>query len=430
MAAFLEYISNVQRFGIRPGLERIQSLLERAGNPQNKYPIVLVGGTNGKGSTCEFLARLLALQNRRVGLYTSPHLYRWNERIQIRGSEFGIRRSDVFPDAISDVELEALFQDAQPHLEAIAPEHGTPTEFETLTFMGLWHFARQNVDAAVIEVGLGGRWDATNVTHPLVSVVTHVALDHCDRLGNTLDAIARDKIEIARPACVLVTAETKPEVLEVFQEHCNRIGAKLWSFRAPEFGNSDAPKVLSTELDSSDFQQINLKTAQIAFHAFLQATDSELPDDAHIKVLSEQDDFALKVPGRAEILHRNPTVMIDGANNPDGAERLAKVLGAAKQAQPHCRLTMVVSFSSDKDYESMLQIWAPLCDRLIATENISPRALPLEQLKESASKSFRAVETAPSVPDAVQFALEQAAPNDLICISGSFFTIAEVPRTL
>lgn len=425
MSRFSEYISSVQRFGIRPGLERIEALLERAGNPQTQFPIVLVGGTNGKGSTCEFLAKLLAAQNQRVGLYTSPHLYQWNERIQIRGSGAGGRGSEVFPDAISDDELESLFRDVQSHLEAVAPEHGTPTEFETLTFMGLWHFARKNVDVAVVEVGLGGRWDATNVTNPVVSVVTHVALDHCDRLGSTFEAIACDKIEIARPGCVLVTAETKPAVLEVFREHCDRIGAKLWSFRAPNSGDEMPHEVLSPALETSDFQQLNLKTAQVAYIAFQQATSD---DKVQPKVLLPRIEFDLDVPGRAEILRRNPTLMIDGANNPDGAERLAKVLGEAKSAQLNRRLTMVVSFSFDKDYESMLQIWAPLCDRLIATQNTSPRALPLNQLAKSASKYFEAVETAPSVPAAVQLALEQATPNDLICVSGSFFTIAEVPR--
>jgi len=424
MSLFFQYISSVQRFGIHPGLERIHALLERVGNPQNQHPLVLVGGTNGKGSTCEFLARLLATENRRVGLYTSPHLYKWNERIQIRGSEFGVRGSEVFPDAISDDELEALFQDVQPHLEAVTPEHGTPTEFETLTFMGLWHFARQRVDAAIIEVGLGGRWDATNVTNPLVSVVTHVALDHCDRLGNTLEAIARDKIEIARPNCILVTAETKPEVLEVFREHCDRIGAKLWSFQALDFADDAPPEVLSSTSDIADFQQLNLRTAQIAHRAFQRATS----DEAQSKVLLPHAEFALDVPGRAEILRHNPTLMIDGANNPDGAERLAKVLWKAKSAQPNRRLTMVVSFSSDKDYEAMLKTWAPLCDRLIVTQNTSPRALSLNQLAQSASKYFDAVQAVPSVAAAVRRALEQAAPQDLVCVSGSFFTISEVPR--
>ncbi|MDF2441525.1 MAG: dihydrofolate synthase / folylpolyglutamate synthase, partial [Abditibacteriota bacterium] len=363
----------------------------------------------------------------------------WNERIRIvqkNRSQNGPANVQTtpgpvpFPDAISDANLELLFQDALAHLEAVTAEHGTPTEFETLTFMGLWHFARQNVDAAVIEVGLGGRWDATNVNHPIVSVVTHVALDHCDRLGNTLEAIARDKVEIARPGCILVSAETKPQILEIFREHCDRIGAKLWSFRAPAFQDRDAPTEFpSTDEDATDFQLLNLRTAQIAYEAFRQSIGEELRREAapHGPVLSSPQ-FALEVPGRAEVLRHSPTLMIDGANNPDGAQRLAKVLREAKSAQPSPKLTLVVSFSSDKDYEAMLQIWAPLCERLIVTQNTSPRAVPLDELQQCASKYFEDVEAVPSVPDAVQHALTGAAPGDLVCVCGSFFTIAEVPR--
>ncbi len=228
MGAFENYISSLQRFGIQPGLERIEALLQRMEQPHRQYPHVLVGGTNGKGSTCEFLARLLAADEKQIGLFTSPHLYRWNERIRVvEGSKFRapfgwIQSSEPFPDAISDDDLDALFYAAKPHLDAVAQELGQPTEFETITALGLWHFALAKVNAAVIEVGLGGRWDATNTIEPLVSVITHVALDHCDRLGNSLEAIARDKVEIARAGRVLVSAETKPQVLPIFADYCNK----------------------------------------------------------------------------------------------------------------------------------------------------------------------------------------------------------------
>ncbi|HEX9996143.1 MAG TPA: Mur ligase family protein, partial [Abditibacterium sp.] len=211
MTRLENYLQNLQRFGIQPGLERIQALLESAGNPQNSYPIMLVGGTNGKGSTCEFAARLLAQDGRRIGLYTSPHLYNWNERIRILPGD------GLFEGAISDADLDALLDDALPHIETVARELGQPTEFEVMTFLGLWHFSRQKVDAAVVEVGLGGKWDATNATEPIVSVVTHVALDHMDRLGNTLEEIAADKVEIARAGRYFITAETKKSVLNVFK---------------------------------------------------------------------------------------------------------------------------------------------------------------------------------------------------------------------
>ena len=235
MPDFFQYLENVQRFGIRPGLERIHALLERLQLSPPPFPHLLVGGTNGKGSTAQFLANLLAGDNRHIGLYTSPHLYRWNERIRI--IEAASRDNELFSGAINDAQLQELFDIVLPHIEAIESQHGATTEFELLTLLGALFFARQNVDAAVIEVGLGGRWDATNALEPSVSVITHVALDHCDRLGNTLELIAADKICIARPKRILVTSETKPQVLEVFAAHCETIQAKLWSFRALEFSN-------------------------------------------------------------------------------------------------------------------------------------------------------------------------------------------------
>jgi dihydrofolate synthase/folylpolyglutamate synthase len=433
MSRFLDYLSRVQRFGIRPGLERIGALLDLAGKPQTQYPLILVGGTNGKGSTAEFLTRLLAASNRSVGLYTSPHLYRWNERIRILRTN---TPDELFPGAISDDELEAVFLAARPLLDGITDEHGHATEFETITLLGLWHFARQNVDAAVIEVGLGGRWDATNAADPTVSVITHVALDHCDRLGNTLQEIARDKIEIARAGRVLVTAETKPEVLQVFREHCDRIGARLWSFRAPNWTNDaeDLQNCLdalpSAELQNTapDFQQLNLQTARVAQWAFEQSQFPEIcTPTLRDKVLSTPLSFALKVPGRVEVLRKNPTVLIDGANNPDGAARLAKVLKEEWQPSGR-RLIFVLGILADKDSAQMIEILCPQASHVIASQSNSPRAQNAQDVANEARKYLDAVETMVPIQSAVERALQIAEPNDVIVVTGSFYTIAEVER--
>ena len=426
MSNFLSYLDRVQRFGIRPGLERIRALLDSAPDRLD-YPTILVGGTNGKGSTAQFLAILLANSKRRIGLYTSPHLYRWNERVRI--IEAGNYDSELFFGAISDDQLEALFADALPYLNTVEAQNGQPTEFETLTFLALWHFARQKVDAAVIEVGLGGRWDATNTIEPTVSVITHVALDHCDRLGATLELIAADKICIARPNRIVITAETKPQVLAVFRQHCDTIGARLWPFRALNFSN-DANNCahvwnevsLLPLPDAPEFQRVNLQTARMAETAFRSQIDWPKPDARAPQVLAG-------VPGRFETIAYAPEIIVDGANNPDGAEQLRQVL-ATRRAQWQ-RVITVLGISADKEYETMLQVLAPHADVLIATQAQHPRALAAQVLAESACKYLQgnsSLEIVPNVAAAIERARQIANAEDVILITGSFFVLGEVPR--
>jgi dihydrofolate synthase / folylpolyglutamate synthase len=482
MTGLQSYLDGLQRFGIQPGLERIQALLERAGNPHLHYPIVLVGGTNGKGSTCEFLARLLAAEGRKTGLYTSPHLYRWNERIRVLGARRGERavppdgaasggedrrlkiedrksRRELFPGIIADAELDALLEEALPHLQAVAAALGQSTEFETLTFLGLWHFARVAVDVAVIEVGLGGRWDATNVTEPVVSVITHVALDHQDRLGHTVEEIARDKVEIARPHRVLVTAETKPSVLHVFEEFCAAREVKLWPFQAPDWSNDRLaldqclrwlPSIESVRdlLPSGngepppDYQTINAltaATAKFALDAAPASAPGESPHEYSHSIYETSGDLRrlsavlavpeFIVPGRAEVLRERPLCLIDGANNPDGARLLAAHLRERMTSglAPR-RLLLVLGILADKDYPAMVQELAPWAEVVIATQSGSPRAANADAIANEARRYCRSVETAQPVTKAVERALQLAAPEDVVCITGSFYTIAEVDR--
>jgi len=429
---FLLYLAGVQRFGIRPGLERIRELLERAqvldARGQAPFPVVLVGGTNGKGSTAQFLARMLSGSSRRVGLYTSPHLHAWNERIRILDASNAAQPSGG---AISDAELEELFQSARPLFEEVARgEHGQPTEFEVLTLLGLLHFARQNVDAAVVEVGLGGRWDATNALDPLLSVITHVALDHCDRLGSTLEAIASDKIHIARPDRVLVTAETKPQVLEVFAAHCASIGARLWPFLSPDFSNDEAQvREVWSEVsllplpDSPAFQRLNLQTARVAHTAFCQAALWPLEDET-----GAQWQGLAGVPGRFETVRREPLVILDGANNPDGAQVFAHELQRLKAQNPDARLHLIFGASSDKDARAMLRELAPLANRLTLAQARHPRASPTAELAMLARAIGAQADEEADVNRALETAIREARAQDIVCVCGSFFLLGDVDR--
>jgi dihydrofolate synthase/folylpolyglutamate synthase len=280
-----------------------------------------------------------------------------------------------------------------------------------------------------VEVGLGGRWDATNSTQPTVSVITHVALDHCDRLGSTLEEIARDKVEIVRPGRVLVTAETKPPVLEVLQQKCTRIGARLWSFRALEWSNERTSLeriVASLPIDDSQhnpeptFQEINRATATVARAALA----FEQPESC---LTRSPDNIEYSVPGRFEMLRRNPTVIIDGANNPDGASHLAAQLPQIAQS---CggRILLVLGILADKDHRAMIATLAPLAHTVIATQSESPRAAAAADIAREAAHFCEHVEVVTPVSVACQHALALAEQNDVICVTGSFYTVAEVER--
>jgi dihydrofolate synthase/folylpolyglutamate synthase len=401
-----EYLERLTRFGIQPGLERIRALLERVGNPHRKYPVVLVGGTNGKGSVVEFVATILRTAGYRTGSYTSPHLYRYNERIRINGVE------------ISDEDLLRLLREVEPHIEAVGqnPELGHPTQFEALTLMGLLYFAEQNVDVAVLEVGLGGKWDATNVTEPLVSAVVTVDLDHVDRLGKTLREIAADKAHIARPGKPLVTAETKRQALQALHEHCRRIGARFLPVSAPRF---DLPPLRML----GDFQKINA-TLSWEIAELLRAQGFHLSDEAIRQGLSEA-----VLPGRFDIVRTSPTVLLDGALNPEAARTLARNL---RQCFGGHRIILVMGISADKltdDLkEEMVAALASLADVFIATRANSPRAAPAEQIAAFARPHAQDVRVVVPVRDAVKLARQLAQPDDVVCVTGSFYVIGEVER--
>ncbi|HEX8465266.1 MAG TPA: hypothetical protein VF627_11685, partial [Abditibacterium sp.] len=334
-------------------------------------------------------------------------LYNWNERIRI------LPGAGLFEGAINDADLDALFLDARPHIEAVARDLGQPTEFEVVTFLGLWHFARQSVDAAVIEVGLGGKWDATNVTEPLVSVVTHVALDHMDRLGNTLEEIAADKVCIARAGRPFITAEWKPEVLEVFRSHRKLTNDDITIYREQKIG-----------------EDTNFRLAYLTVQTFCQQAKwkNNLP-----KRVPKWNEYGWKVPGRREFLE--PNLIIDGANNPEGAEFLRDFVELQLMSRKYAHTTidrenliLVLGILADKDWQQMTQILAPLAKKVIVTQSNSPRAATASQIGEIARRFCLDVEEIVPVAAAVERAKLLASPDDTILVTGSFTTIAEVPR--
>lgn len=411
------YLNSLSRFGIRPGLERIAALLQETHLTAPPYPCILVGGTNGKGSTSEFLARALAADGRKTGLFTSPHLYHYNERLRILPAH----DDQLFEGAISDAAASATLTAALPALRKVAAEMNDPTEFETLTLLALLYFAREKVDAAVLEVGLGGRYDCTNVIDPLVSVLTHVDLDHCDRLGNTRQEIAFDKVHISRPGRILVCAETRPEVLKVLFDYCRDQNVLFRPWRAPQWHTDpswNAPTI--DDLHPEDFQSINYHTALQARQAFYESLHQQIPP--------LHNNTHNTVPGRYEILRQRPLLIADGANNPDGARYLATRLKADLAQSPQRKLILVAGILADKDYSEMVHILAPLASVVIATQSTSPRSAPAEEIARQVQEMQIPNHVIRPVTAAVQKALELAAPDDIVLVTGSFYTLGEMDR--
>jgi dihydrofolate synthase/folylpolyglutamate synthase len=426
--AALAVLASLDQYGIKPGLERIRRLCELTGHPERQYPIVLVAGTNGKGSTSAFLASILTAAGCRVGTAPKPHLYTPRERLQVGG------------ELCSEAAFAALVEQIAPWLEAVAaePAAGPPSYFEAMTLMALLWFARQRVDWAVVEVGLGGRLDATNVVEPAASVITNIGLDHTDRLGSTLESIAREKAGILRPGVPAVTGASGPALATIGAAAAER-GASLW-----RLGSEVVPDLRHPDDQGSRFDlrtpagnwtdlSISLPGAhQVANASLAAATAARLAErGAPVSERAIRLGLAAAAfPGRLERLRERPLLLIDAAHNPDAARRLVTALHDLYLApHPTRRLILVLALSQAHQPAEMAAILAPPAQRLVVTASGHPQAVPAEQ---AAALARPHATTAPilsaSVPQAVEAALALARPEDVICVTGSIFAIGEVPR--
>ena len=407
------------------GLRRTAWLLDALGHPPARYPAVHVAGTKGKGSTAACVAAILRAAGRRVGLYTSPHLHTFRERIRLDGAPIA---EDAFAALIGEIApLNARL--AQEH-----PDWGEATAFEVATVLALLAFARSAVDVAVVEVGLGGRLDATNVLTPAVAVITTISLDHTAILGDTLAEIAAEKGGIIKPAVPVVSSPQRPEALAVLERLAAERGSPFslagrdWHFsgtperfdlRGPWGGYRDLRVALAGR-----HQVENAATAVAACWALGQA-GIEVPEAAVRQGLA-----AVEWPGRLEVVRRAPTVVVDGAHNVDSAERLAVAL---REGFRWRRLTLVLGIARDKQVEEMLAVLAPLADHVVATASHHPRAAAPERIAAAARAAGGPdlpVEEATSVAGALARALAGAAPDDLVCVTGSLYAVSEAREAL
>jgi len=413
----LEHLYRLERFGIKLGLDNIRRLLSLLGDPHHGLKVLHVTGTNGKGSVCAHAASVLEEAGYRVGLYTSPHLVRFNERIQVNRTP------------ITDDDVLRLWSGMQPAIRAMTAARAIdhPTFFEVTTAMAFEYFHERQVDIAVIEVGMGGRMDATNIVDGLVSVVTRVDLEHTEHLGKTVSRIAREKAGIIKPISRAVTVAQS--ALPVIEARCRELHAPLTvvnrDVRA-ERGGSDLRgqdiRIRGSfgEVDVrtpllGTFQVENVALAVTAL-VDLRGVGFSIPEEAIRRGIA-----TARWPGRLDLIREKPSILVDGAHNRPAAEALA---GAITDLLPGRKVSLVVGILNDKDLVGMAAALGPLASRVYACRPKTHRAFDGEEVARVFRLHAESV-SIPSVRDAIDAAIRAAGSDDIILITGSIYTAGE-----
>ena len=422
----LKYIYDLNKYGIKLGLKNIKYLLFLLGNPHQKLNIIHVGGTNGKGSTSSLICSILKSAGFKVGLYTSPHLVDFTERMKINYR------------SINQKKVATLLERIKPFVEKVAhtPYYTHPTFFEVITAMAFIYFFEEKVDFLVLEVGLGGRLDATNVCEPLISVITHLDYDHMDKLGNSLEEIAREKGGIIKSGGIVITSNQ----FEKADQEINKIARQRNSI-IYKVGREIKYEIIKSDLKGIIFNlhgiynnYINLHIPLLGRHqAENAATAITAVEALKIKGIciskkAIRDGLEkVKWPGRLEIIQKNPILILDGAHNPNGVKVVRQTL---EEIFCYHRLVLVLGIFADKDYKKMIKIIAPLADLIIATKAKNPRATPPQIIAKEAAQYIdrNKIMVTKNIPQAINYAIFNSHKDDLICITGSLYTIGEAKR--
>ncbi|MCX7920403.1 MAG: bifunctional folylpolyglutamate synthase/dihydrofolate synthase [Clostridia bacterium] len=417
----LDYIHNTLKFGIKLGLHNISTLLELMGNPHHKLKYVHVAGTNGKGSTVAFISNILIESGYKVGTYTSPYLERFTERMKINNIE--IAQDDLARiTGFVKEKVELMVERGDNH----------PTEFEIVTAVAFQYFYESSCDIVVLEVGLGGRFDSTNIIKtPLVSVITTISYDHMDRLGNTLPEIAFEKAGIIKEGGEVVVYPQKREVEEVFEAACNERGAILHK------ADFKTINVIEGNVDGQKFDYAHYKGLSISLLGLHQVKNAvvalntiEILKAKGYKITEESLRTGLantKWPGRLEVVGKQPVFLIDGAHNTEGAVTLKETLD---QYFPGKHKIFIVGVLRDKDYKSLIEAVIPGSEKVIAITPNSERALPAEELAIFIGNYCKNVLVGATIEEAVEKALALSSGDDVICAFGSLYYIGEIRALL
>lgn len=414
--SFIDYERQGPRVRQTWDLRRVEDLLNRLGNPHLKSKTVHIAGSKGKGSVAAMISSVLTAAGYRTGLYTSPHLHFYNERIRIDGNY------------ITNEEIVALVDRIKPAVEAVNKEakYGTLTTFEVTTAIGFSYFADKSVDFQVIEVGLGGRLDATNIVNPEVCAITSISYEHMDLLGNTLTAIATEKAGIIKPGCTVVVSPQVEEAGHVFEETARQRQARLIQVGEDitynGLGFKGFKQTLQVKGRLGEYRltipllgQYQLDNASVAVGVLevLMEKGYRIPTQKLAEGMAK-----VSWEARLQILNRRPLVVTDGAHNGDSAHKLKEAL---KHYFKYDKAILILGLSSDKDVEGIVAELAPAFDKVIATRSIHPRAMETAPIAAEFRKHNIEAQQTDDISIALPMALKMAGEKDLICVTGSLF---------
>lgn len=417
-----QYLTEVTKYGSVPGLDSIRELMRRLGNPQDKLKFIHIAGTNGKGSVLAYLSTILKKAGYRTGRYVSPTLFSYRERIQVDGDMIG--REDL-------ARLTEIVRDASEDMERDGLAH--PTSFETETAVAWLYFVEKNCDIVVLETGMGGKLDATNIVRTTVlEILTPVSMDHMEFLGDTLAAIAGQKAGIIKPHTTVVSTPQEADAMEVIEKTCREKECTLhtvdqgclsdvvygWDRQKLSYRNWK-----DVEISLAGRYQIqNAMTALEAVNA-LRELEYKIADSDVYEGMRET-----VWRGRFTVIRKNPAVILDGAHNPAAARELKASL---EQYFSGRTLRYIFGMFRDKDHEKVIELTAPLAEHIITVETPdNVRATPAETLKKEVAEVNPSVEAAKSIADAVEKTFSQASSEDVIVIFGSLSFLGEAERAV
>ena len=422
----LKYIEETHKFGIRLGLDNMTKLLDLLGNPQDNLNIIHMSGTNGKGSTCSFITSILKEAGYKVGLYTSPFLETFTERIRINGEN------------IPEEDVARIISLIKEKIEQMVKEgYSYPTEFEIVTTMAFYYYYEQNVDYVALEVGLGGRYDATNIIKSSqVSVIGSISLDHTNILGDNISKIAYEKGGIIKENGVAIVYNQSDEVKNVIKQICYDKNA---TYIETNFDDIDIKKsdIYSQVYDVTIFDesyenieikligehQINNSILALTVIKYLEGNKGLKIDDKSIR----KGLINTKWPGRIEKISENPLFIIDGAHNEDGALSLANAIDKNFKDR---NLTLLIGMLEDKDIDSVLDILIPKFNKVITTTPDNPRAIDSSKLKDKILRHTDNVVDKKNIEKALNYTLESSSDNDVIISAGSLYMIGSIRRLM